>query len=56
MIPMTAHIDNRMRRKIRKGEFIDLNRVIVGPSDRKNRKWYELNAGTFEEIREEGSL
>ena len=55
LVPRTDHLDDRMRKKIRKGEYVDL-RQLLNIKNRSNRTKLTLLDGALEEVREEENL
>lgn len=49
-VPRTEHVDDNLRGKIRRGEFVDFKNLIPHPRGEKPRKRFSLSGGCFEEI------
>lgn len=55
-VPRTEHVDDALRRKIRKGEFVDFKYLIPHPRGEKPRKRFAMADGFFEEVEDMSNL
>ena len=54
--PRNEHVDDRLRKKIREGEFIDFKLMLPRARDDKVRKRFSLVDGLFEEVEDSKNL
>lgn len=56
IIPRTEHVDGKLRKKIRQGEFVDFKLLIPHPRGLQPRKKFAINDGLFEELEDDSNL
>ena len=54
--PRTEHVSDKLRQKIREGEFVDIKQMIPRPRGEKPNKKFALNDGMFEEVEDNSNL
>lgn len=55
-VPRTEHVDDTLRRKIRRGEFVDFKSLIPHPRGEKPRKRFSIADGLLEEVEDTTNL
>ena len=56
LVPRKAHVDDKARDKIRRGEYVDFKFLVARPRGEEPRKKFAFSEGLFEEVEDSSNL
>lgn len=56
LVPRTEMVDDKLRQKIRLGEFVDFKLLLPRPGGQQPKKRFTLSEGFFEEVEDESKI